>query len=377
MIRFSTYLSLFALVLASRAVHADPFSYSSLNLPRAGVIQAILFILLCGALIGGIVVYEMLKVRRQRRRENSAVETRFVENAKRFGLDYQERLLLRSIERHTDAGDPNALFDTVALFEQAVDAEVSLALASNAGEAESLELEELLQSLRKKLHFTILDDGLPIPSTRNMAQGQKLWVLGPRKSILGEATVALVREFFFSVKLSPADFAKAPAFQSPILLAFTRKADGIYGIEAPLIAFDRGKGILKCRHTMKFKRNQLRQDVRVETDIQIGLRCISSTKDAGGKVADRTPFMARMTDVSGGGFAFVSERELSNGDQLLVTAALPKLGMSGLRAKIVGATRHNGSQHILFHAQFNEIDFEKKETIVRYVFARLREINQK
>jgi hypothetical protein len=234
-----------------------------------------------------------------------------------------------------------------------------------------------LQSLRKKLHFTIVDDGVPIPSTRNLTQGQKLWVLGPRKTILGEASVALVREMFFSVKLSPTDFVKVPSFQSPLRLAFTRKADGIYGIEAPLVGFDRARGILKCRHTLKFKRNQLRQDVRVETDLQIGLRCLSPAKDSDGTAKNAAPFMARMTDVSGGGFAFVTERVFSAGDTVLVTAALPKLAMNGLRAKIVGFSQSQGSKGILYHAQFSTIDFEKKEAIVRYVFARLREINQR
>ena len=354
---------------------ADPAEYSFLSLPKAGPAQTALFILLCSALIGAIVLYEMLKVKRGREREIVAVEERFVENSKRFNLDEHEHRMLRSMERHTKGGDPNALFDTLAPFEEGVDAEVTLALESGAGETELQELEDVLQSLRKKLHFTIVEEGLPIPSTRNMSQGQKLWVLGPRKTVLGEASVALVRELSFSVKLSLNDFPQMPSFQSPLRLAFTRKADGIYGIEAPLIGFDRTRGILKCRHTLKFKRNQLRQDVRVETDLQISIRCLSSTASADGRPKDPAPFMVRMTDISGGGFAFVIDRRFSVGDIVTVAAASPKLTLAGLRAKIVALSQQRGSERILYHTQFVNIDFEKKENIVRYVFARLREIN--
>jgi hypothetical protein len=356
---------------------ANALNYSFLNLPKAGIVQTVLFILLCCALIAALVVYEVLKIKRERERLAIAIEERFIENAKRYGLDKQEMLLLRSMERHAKTDDPNALYDTLALFEQGVDAEVTRALESGAPEYEQQELEDILQSLRKKLHYTIVDEGLPIPSSRNLSQGQRLWVLGPRKTVLGEASVALVREFFFTVKLSLNDFAQMPSFQSPIRLAFTRKADGIYGIETPLIGFDRSRGVLKCRHTLKFKRNQLRQDVRVETDLQISIRCLTAKGSPGGKPPDTAPFMVRMTDISGGGFAFVTERRLEVDDTVMVAAAAPKLTLGGLRAKIVALSQNRGSSRILYHTQFSTIDFEKKEAIVRYVFARLREINQR
>ena len=168
-----------------------------------------------------------------------------------------------------------------------------------------------------------------------------------------------------------------PAFESPVRMAFTRKADGIYGIEVPLLSTDVSGRNVKCRHTLKFKRNQLRQDVRVETDFTIGIRRIASESAPDRSALDTSSFMVKMTDLSGGGCSFITERRLSIGDTIVVTAASPKLTLPGIRAKVIAFSQQRASPSFRYHAQFVNIDFEKKETIVRYVFARMREMNQR
>jgi c-di-GMP-binding flagellar brake protein YcgR len=87
--------------------------------------------------------------------------------------------------------------------------------------------------------------------------------------------------------------------------------------------------------------------------------------------------MVKMTDLSGGGFAFVTDRTLSANDTVVVTAASPKLSLAGVKAKIIGAAANRASARMLYHAQFINIDFAKRELIIKYVFSRLRELNQR
>jgi c-di-GMP-binding flagellar brake protein YcgR len=84
-----------------------------------------------------------------------------------------------------------------------------------------------------------------------------------------------------------------------------------------------------------------------------------------------------MTDISGGGLAFSAEQQLAVGDTILVTATSPKLKISGVQAKILALSQNRISQKYLYHAQFVNIDFEKKEQVVKYVFNRMRELNQR
>jgi hypothetical protein len=203
-----------------------------------------------------------------------------------------------------------------------------------------------------------------------------VWILGVNKNIIGQAMVTLVRELSFTVRLSSPNMEKLPSLASPVRMAFTRKADGIYGVEAPLVVFDSHEGAIVCRHTLEFRRNQLRQDVRVETDFSVSVRCIATEK-GDGTVQDASAFTVKMTDLSGGGFAFITDRALSVNDIISVAAASPKVALGGMQAKIVALSRLPGGERTRYHAKFVNIDFERKESIIKYVFNRLREVNRR
>jgi hypothetical protein len=372
-----SYLLLFVISLP-RIAAADENYISVLNLPKAGSLEAVLFILLCGLLVAAIVLFEVVKVRRERTVENKAARERFAQNTKRFDLNEEEIEVVRAMARRLRGGDANEFFEALSPFEQGIDSEVTDALTTAPSDAALQEKEALLASVRKKLHFTVVEQGVPIASTRNLSSGQQVWILGPKKTVLGQAMVTLVREFSFNVKLSPDDFERMPAFESPLRMAFTRKADGIYGIEVPIVFVDPQAGTITCRHTLTFKRNQLRQDVRVETDFTVSVRCIA-TETGDGTVQDPSAFQVKMTDLSGGGFAFITDRALSVNDILSVTAASSKLSLGGLQAKIVAQSPvlSGTTGRTRYHAKFVNVDFETKESIIKYVFTRLRETTRR
>jgi hypothetical protein len=364
-------IQLFFLSVFPAAAAAALPTYSDLNLPKAGPAETFFLTTLVIAIFGSVALFEIARNRRELSVEKDVIEKRFAENVKRFSLDGEERRLLSVIAAQSGIADSNELFTSLPVFEQGIDRIVNDARETRHDEAELQALEDLLQSLRKKMHYGILDAGQPIISTRNLSPGQTVWMLGPKKTVLGEAAVSLVRELYFTIKLTGKDFGKLPAFESPVRMAFTRKADGIYGIEVPLVSFDPSSGTVKCRHTLSFKRNQLRQDVRVETDLSISIRHVGSEK---GKVADTAPFLVKMIDISGGGLAFMSDRQLATGDTIIVNAATPKLTIAGVQAKVLAVSQRPGTQRVLHHARFINIEFEKKEKIVKYVFNRMREL---
>jgi hypothetical protein len=360
------------LFLFTVAGNASAFDVSLLNLPKAGAKETILLLLFCCAVLVFIVLFEFFRGRFEQLSEKRAVENRFADNARRFGLTDSERRLLRGMVRHMPAADANEIFESLTMFETCVDGEAAEALSYVKNGEDLQELEQSLQSIRKKFHFSVIDQGLSIVSTRNLSSGQGLWLLGAKNAILGEAAVLNVHELYFSIKILEKDFGHLPAFESVVRIAFTRKGDGIYGVEVPLVSFDPAAGIVKCRHTLKFKRNQLRQDVRVETDMMVNIRLVSSAKE--GPAPANANFMAKMTDLSGGGCAFTSENKLSSGDMVVVTASSSKLAVGGVQAKILGSNQNRANQKFNYHAQFVNLEFEKKEKIIKYVFNRLREL---
>jgi len=369
-----SYMPIPFLLVAVVQAATEP-DMSVLNLPKAGPRQIILLLLFCCLVLVFIVLFEFFKARFQRLSEKKAIENQFAENARRFGLVDSERRLLRGMVRHALISDPSEIFESLFIFEQCVEGEVAEALSYVKKEEGLEELEATLQSIRKKFHFTVVDQGQAIVSTRNLSSGQGVWLLGPKKTILGEAVVLNVHELYFSIKILEKNFGRLPAFESIVRIAFTRKGDGIYGVEAPLVSFDPSAGIVKCRHTLKFKRNQLRQDVRVDTDMMVNIRLISSAKEE--PVEANANYMVKMTDLSGGGFAFSSEQKFSSGDVVVLTVSSPKLMIGGVRTKILGFNQNKATQKYLYHAQFVNIEFEKKEKIIKFVFNRMREQTQK
>jgi hypothetical protein len=349
-------------------------AYSVLNLPKAGSTEAAVCALLLCLLLASIVIFELVKLRYEFSRERLVAGSRFVQNAGRFALDADERTLIRAMATHVANGDLNEIFYSQPLYEAGVDGEARALLALAAGDEELDTREGLFESLRKKLHYGAVDPGIPITSTRNISTGQPVWILSQRKTIIGEGVVTRMKELSFSIKLASNGMMRSSMLDSSVRLAFTRRGDGIYGLEAPFVAFDPITSVIVCRHTLALKRNQMRADVRVDADFSISIRCLTSEKS---EQTDGKPFRVRTVDISGGGISFIADRELFVNDTVMVNASSPRMSLEGVQAKIVALSQHYGSPRALYHGQFIAIDFPKKERIVKYVFERLREINQK
>ncbi|MCU0608374.1 MAG: PilZ domain-containing protein [Chitinispirillaceae bacterium] len=368
-------LSLIPVLLLPGFVDAA-VDYRWWSLPVADTPEIFVMIVLLVSAAIGFSVFEVIRSRREKAITRVIVDERFLENARRFGLNAEESEVLKSMVLRVSA-DPNEVFESLFVFEVAVDVAVSAVLAAGDRDAAHADLAEVISNLRRKLHYTVVEPTVQIGSTRNLGTGQTVWILGSRNAVAAEGVVTRVEEFFFSVKIPAPDAARLPAFSTTVRMAFTRKTDGIYGIEVPLVSSDPSNMTITCRHTLKFKRNQLRQDVRVDTDLSISIRCIGSASLKPGAVLDTSSFMVKLIDLSGGGLAFASEKQIAKGDTILIAAASSKLTLSGVRAKVIAVSPSKTSARIVYHVQFVNIDFEKKEKIIKYVFTRMRELTQR
>ncbi len=118
----------------------------------------------------------------------------------------------------------------------------------------------------------------------------------------------------------------------------------------------------------------MRSDVRVPAEFMFTIRRIASERNL---KPDDTPLQVKGVDVSGGGLSFIAEQELNINDIIAVHASPDRLRLEGVRATVVYRSMHLGAPRTLCHCRFIEIDFAKKERIVKYVFEQMRELKQK
>lgn len=85
-----------------------------------------------------------------------------------------------------------------------------------------------------------------------------------------------------------------------------------------------------------------------------------------------------MSDISGGGLSFLHEQSLRLGDLVSLSFDLPGQVFAGITGKIVHLTllEGKGAQVFKHHVQFVNIDQRKRESIIKYVFEKERQLSQ-
>jgi c-di-GMP-binding flagellar brake protein YcgR len=153
-----------------------------------------------------------------------------------------------------------------------------------------------------------------------------------------------------------------------VRFVFARQNDGLYGVQVK-VANGKEPGALDLLHTLNLRRNQLRQYLRIETDLQLRFRLLS-TKDPDKSEVQRGHLITtRMSDISGGGLSFLHEQSLRLGDLIAIAFDLPGQSFTGITGKIVHLTLREGkgAQQFKHHVQFVTIEQHRREDIIRYV----------
>jgi c-di-GMP-binding flagellar brake protein YcgR len=335
-----------------------------------------------GMLVAGVILLIIYGVRsfRNRALEQAQSQNLFLESAVRLGLSIEEREKLFALLSYQNVLEPHTIFQSLPLFEQCVDAEVVRML--KGGKQFSADSPEaiLLSEIRRKLGFSHLPVEHPLVSTRNISMGQVGSLFGKEgnRAIFNKVSVVDNNSLYFTLQY---DVEKEEHYRigpgTMVRFVFARQNDGLYGVQVK-VAGIKEPGALDLLHTLELRRNQLRQYVRIETNLPLRFRLLS-TKDPDKSEVQRGHLITtRMSDISGGGLSFLHEQSLRLGDLIAIAFDLPGQSFAGITGKIVHLTLREGKYAQLFkhHVQFVNIEQRKREGIIKYVFEKERQLSQ-
>jgi c-di-GMP-binding flagellar brake protein YcgR len=340
----------------------------------------VLLILLFTTIILTFVIFSLRRGRIETTSDKQAGERLFAESAERCKLDGTEIEALTRILRHEASAPPQAVFQSVSLFERCIHAEVEHILQTVTAAEERDEMGEVLATVRKKLGYAILPLEHPLVSTRNLPLGQVGAVFGRshRTPLLQRVVVMANNEYVFRVQYDPQN--EDPVQFAPgntVKLAFARQNDGFYGITVAVAESD-GSGTLVFAHTLELKRNQLRQFVRVEVNAPVRFRLLKTLNPDKSEVPRGQAMEAKIGDVSGGGLSFLHAASLRPGDIVSLSFSLAPHSFSGIGGKVLRVSLQEGKTQTLYrhHVEFTNLEQKYREQIVKYVFERQRQANQ-
>jgi c-di-GMP-binding flagellar brake protein YcgR len=320
-----------------------------------------------------LIIYNV-HVRRKRPWEEEQSNDLFRESADDLGLSTEEREKLLALLSYQKVQEPQTIFQSQDLFEQCVDAEVNSLLKSDRQVDADGPEATLLSEIRSKLGFSHLPLEHPLISSRNISMGQVGSLFGTEgtTAMLNKVSVVDNNSLFFTLqyeveKEDPCRIAPG----DEVRFVFARQTDGLYGVQVK-VANVKDPGVLDLLHTLDIRRNQLRQYVRIETDLPLHFRLLS-TKDPDKSEVQRGHLVtAKMSDISGGGLSFLHDQSLRLGDTIAISFDLAGTSFTGITGKIVHLSLREGKseQRFRHHVQFVNIELHRRDDIIRYVSER-------
>lgn len=335
-----------------------------------------------GMVVAALIFLIVYGVRSFRNKAEQAVKSQnlFLEAEDRLGLSMEEREKLTELLSYQNVMEPHTIFQSLPLFEQAVEAEVNRLLKNGLQPHADSPEEKVLSALRKKLGFSHLSLEHPLVSTRNISVGQTGSIFGKEgnRPLFNKVSVVDNNSFFFTIQynVEKEDHYRIGP-QAALRFVFARQSDGLYGALLR-VANAKEPGTIDFFHTTDLRRNQLRQHVRIETNLPLRFRLLS-TKDPDKSEIQRGHLVtARMSDISGGGLSFLYEQSLRLGDLISISFDLPGKPFAGITGKIVHLSLREGKgvQWIRHHIQFVSVEQRKREAIIKYVFEKERQASQ-
>jgi c-di-GMP-binding flagellar brake protein YcgR len=323
-----------------------------------------------------LVIFE-IRLYRNRPREQEQSKDLFLEAAARLGLSTEEHEKLFALLSYQKVLEPQTIFQSLPLFEQCIDAEVNRLMKSDRQVAADGPEAALLSEIRKKLGFSHLPLERPLVSTRNISVGQMGSLFGREgnKAIFNKVSVVDNNTLYFTLQYdAEKEDQHRIAPDTVVRFVFARQNDGLYGVQAK-VANVNEPGSLDLLHTLELRRNQLRQYVRIEIDVPLRFRLLS-TKDPDKSEIQRGHLITtRMSDISGGGLSFMHEQSLRLGDMIAITFDLAGQSFAGITGKIVHLTLREGknAQQFKHHVQFVNIEQRTQENIIKFVLEKERQ----
>lgn len=368
--------SLFFLLLLSSYASAIPVKAKNITWTGASplvialIIIAIIAVII--AIIVGIIYQE--KTRKAKLEEHS--EHQFNRQCDRFGLNSKESFALRTYLKHINIISYPAVFNSVSIFEEAIEEECNL-VKKRWGVTPKAENATLgIRTIRRKLGYDRLLSEIPLQSTRNFEVGQLLDVLTEVGSPLKIEKVAVMEntELVMSLHYNPKKITFDLSGLVSVVLEYTRQGDGVYTVQTEIVDNDISTGTLQVLQTTKMDRKQFRDNVRMSLDLPLQCRLLHRQK------ADRTTPLGKLVensfilDVSGGGMAFIADTELNKDDRVSLSFSLNKRKFV-VKGEIVGvmSKERRGEVRFKHRVAFKDINHSDADAIIKFIFEKQRE----
>lgn len=303
----------------------------------------------------------------------------FNEHSRKADLYPSEVKRLKQLLSHEMIPHPHTIFQSALLFERCIDAEVRLLIITKSDPDLLEEDEKILSGIRKKLGYGYLPLEHPLLSTRNIEIGQTLSIFRTTGNtpLIKHAILIMNKETFFRLQYDTEQEEEIRFFEGQELkLAFARQGDGMYGLQVEIWR-SAPPSTIDFFHTLKFRRNQLRQFARIEVNLPIRVRTIPSEKPAGAELFPKH-VEAKLSDLSGGGLSFLHEKPLVPGDRVSMQFNLSTGKFSGITGKVLRVSLQEGKTKNLYrhHVEFTDIEQQYRDRIVKYIFEKQRQQNQ-
>ena len=335
------------------------------------------FWFIAGGLFVLIIVAVLLELRRRKhsRRVQVLAERKLVnEIAAERQLDSDEKKALFELIDRYFPETPLAVVKDRSIFDAAVQQEIQ-AVETGNDERSLRQAGLVLRSLREKLEFQYVPVGQRIDSTRELYEGQVVW-LGKEEdpSRWYECAVSAVDEAFLHVTMIEERAGQAPPFKpgENLRCRLWREDDARYIFSLRLASCTKAPLTCTLRHTSDLNRMQAREYYRIHYTQSAQLNLLNSQEAAEADVQEPrivAKWPAHFVNLSAGGFAVVAQQSLPVDIRVIIEIELPGEKAFEAQACTVGAENLPGDRHLI-RARFTDITEDKRDLIARYVSLR-------
>jgi len=326
------------------------------------------------ALIALAVLLEYQRRRRARRAQILAERKLVGEIAAEKKFTPEEKTALFDLINKYFPQAPLAVVKDRAVFDKAVDEEIQAVEAKN-DERLLRKAGLVLRSVREKLDFQYVPMGQRIWSTRELYEGQIVWLGKEEEPVRWhEGAVSAVDEAFLHVTLIDNLAGQGLLFEAgeKIRCRLWREDDARYIFAAVLASCTGQPPTCTLRHSSEVNRMQAREYYRVHYTHDAQLKLLNSEAPEPGppeEVHIVAQWPAHFTSLSAGGFAVVGRKPLPAGVRVRIEIDLPGEETFEAQASTVGGETLPGDRHLI-RAKFTDISEEKRDLIAHYVSLR-------
>jgi hypothetical protein len=351
------------LILSNPVVAGDNFvsNFSRHFSKTSDPIVLVLFAIALVLLVACLVVWEIKKAESLDRKKSDVGWQRFFAIAQEKRMVPEQIKLLKDILSFSDSPNVAAVFSSLLVFENAIEAYFEQKLAT----LDQNTFEDI-RNLREKLGYLRLPEETPYLSTRHLQAGQSILVIDENTGNRFAANIRDVNEKWIEIDNS---VSKAKV-GDPISFSHTRMGDGEYTIFSKIERVTAQS--LVVEHTRSLVRKQLRNWVRIEISQPLEV-IVKSTKNT--ELTNGSKVIGKIKDLSGGGLSLAIPYQLNQGDQVICSFHLAKVPMKSIQGKIIRVVpKPSKSDQLYTHSmEFVDLETQDREKVVRYVFDRQRQ----